>query len=154
MTDQPAGGFSERMGDLLERMGQPRIAGRIFGHLLVCTPPEQSAAQLRSAVDASAGSVSTMLQLLRNAGLVEARGEPGSRRRWYRVSPGAFARVLAVRMRFVTELENLAEMGLREIDRDTDPERLLEMRDCYAFFSREFPALLERYRSTVRNADG
>ncbi len=142
--------FSERMGDFFEGMGQPRIAGRLFGHLLICSPPEQNAAQLQEAVAASAGSVSTMLRLLQRAGFVERRGERGGRRLWYRIAPGAFSRVLTLRLQLVSELKALAEMGLEEIGPDAQGrERLEEMRSCYAFFETEFPAVLERYHATL-----
>lgn len=142
--------FVERMGDLFERMGQPRIAGRIFGHLLICQPSEQNAAQLRAATGASTGSVSTMLRLLRSAGFVESRGESGGRRRWYRITPGAFSRVLKLRMQLVTELRELAELGLEEVGAEAeDTGRLREMRDCYGFFEREFPAVMARYEAEV-----
>ena len=142
--------FLERMGEFFHRGGQPRIAGRLFGHLLISRPPEQNAAQLKDAVGASAGSVSTMLRLLQGAGFVERRGEVGGRRLWYRISPGAFSRVLAVRMRLVSDLRALAELGLQELGPvGADADRLREMRDCYSFFEREFPALIERYEAAV-----
>ena len=152
MIQPTANTFQERMGDFFERMGQPRIAGRLFGYLLICHPPEQNAAQLKDAVGASTGSVSTMLRLLRGAGFVESRGEPGGRRLWYRIPPGAFSRVLTLRMQLVSDLKALAELGLEEIGTETkDADRLLEMRACYAFFEHEFPAVVARYETTVKS---
>ncbi len=142
--------FVEQVGDFFERMGQPQIAGKLFGYLLICDPPEQSAAQLQKVVSASAGSVNTMLRLLQASGFVERRSEPGSRKLWYWIAPGAFSRVLTIRMQLVSELKALAESGLAEIASDTShqrADRLQEMRDCYAFFDREFPALVARYQS-------
>ena len=142
------GGFVARMGDFFDRIGQPRVAGRLFGHLLICDPAEQSAAQLQQAIGASAGSVNTMLRRLQAAGLVERRGEVGGRRLWYKIAPGAFARALAARVPLVTELKELAEIGLEAITPGGKrAQRLLEMRDCYAFFEEEFPAVVERYES-------
>lgn len=142
--------FHERTGDFFERLGLPRIAGRLFGYLLTCDPPEQNAAQLQEAVSASAGSVNTMLRTLRAAGFVERRGEKGGRRLWYRISPGAFSRVLEQRMQLVSELRVLAEAGLQEVGPESErADRLREMRDCYAFFEREFPMVIERYHATV-----
>lgn len=144
--------FAERMGNFFDRLGQPRIAGKLFGYLLVCDPPEQNAVRLREVVSASAGSVSTMLRILQASGFVERRSEPGGRRLWYWIAPGAFSRVLTMRMQLVGELRALAETGLAEMtpaERGKRGERLREMRDCYAFFDREFPALVERYKSTM-----
>jgi hypothetical protein len=53
-------------------------------------------------------------------------------------------------MRLVSELKNLAEIGLEEMGpRTAQAGRLREMRDCYEFFEREFPGLVERYQTTV-----
>ena len=147
--------FAERMGDFFDRLGLPRIAGKLFGYLLICDPPEQNAVQLKEVVAASAGSVSTMLRMLQTSGFVERRSEPGGRRLWYWIAPGAFSRVLTMRMQLVSELRAMAEMGLAEMKpnergkRGKRGKRLREMRDCYAFFDREFPALIERYNSTM-----
>jgi DNA-binding transcriptional regulator GbsR (MarR family) len=142
--------FVDRVGDFFERMGQSQIAGKLFGHLLICDPPEQTAAQLQKTVMASAGSVNSMLRLLQASGFVERRSESGSRKLWYWIAPGAFSRVLTKRMQLVSELKELAESGLAEIDLTRNKKRgtrLREMRDCYAFFDLEFPALVERYNS-------
>jgi hypothetical protein len=142
--------FVDRMGDLFDQIGHPRIAGKLFGYLLICDPPEQNAAQIREAVGASAGSVNTTLRLLQGVGFVERRGEPGSRRLWYRIAPGAFARVLTIRMQLVSQLRAMAEMGLAEVGQHSArASRLREMRDCYAFFEQDFPALLERYHASL-----
>jgi len=146
--------FTELVGDFFERMGQPKIAGLLFGHLLICDPPEQNAFQLQKAVSASSGSVNTMLRLLQTAGFVERRSEPGSRRHWYWIAPGAFSRVLSKRLQLISELKELAETGLTSIDQDKHKhagQRLCEMRDCYKFFEVEFPALIKKYESIVEN---
>lgn len=138
--------FVDRMGDTFDEMGIPRIAGRLFGWLLICEPPEQSSAQLAEAVEASAGSVSTMMRLLERGGLAERIGQPGSRKVWYRIRPDAFEAVLMQRVRQVTGLRELAEEGIRELEQEgRQAERLREMRRFYAFFERELPALVAKY---------
>ena len=141
--------FVNRVGEFFDSIGQPRVAGRLFGYLLICDPSEQTAAQLQTAIGASAGSVNTMLRQLMGAGFVERRGEPGGRRLWYRIAPGAFGRALAARVRLITQLKELAEAGLAINSNGKRADRLLEMRDCYAFFEEEFPALVERYGSVT-----
>lgn len=76
---------------ILARDGLPRMAGRIFAHLLVADPAERSAAQLAVAIRASRGSISTMTRLLVGQGLLERRRPLGSRVDLYRVSPDAAA---------------------------------------------------------------
>ncbi|RLA05493.1 MAG: MarR family transcriptional regulator [Gammaproteobacteria bacterium] len=150
MTQSNKYAFVEQMGSFFERIGQPKIAGLLFGHLLICNPPKQSAAQLQKAVSASVGSVNTMLRLLQTSGFIERRSEAGSRKQWYWISPGAFSKVLSKRMQLISELKNLAEAGLSEIDQNENTpvgQRLREMKDCYSFFEIEFPALIDKYQS-------
>jgi DNA-binding transcriptional regulator GbsR (MarR family) len=136
------------MGDFFEQLGLPPIGGRIFAWLLVCEPEEQDAAQIGEAVDASAGSVNSMVRLLMRGGLVERRGQPGSRKHLYRLRAGAFHEVLLARVRLVSELKAIADEGLEAIGRrGRRARRLVEMRDFYAFFERELPALVKRYEA-------
>ncbi len=81
---------------LLEQDGLPRMAGRIFGWLLVCDPPEQSMEELAAAVQGSKASMSTMTRLLVQSGLVEKVRPPGARRDAFRVQPGQLGEALAL----------------------------------------------------------
>ena len=56
VTEELAG----RMARILAQEGLPPVAGRMWAWLLVCDPPEQTAAQLAEAVGASRGSISGM----------------------------------------------------------------------------------------------
>ena len=49
--------YAEEWGLLFERWGLPRTAGRIWGWLHVCEPPQQTAAQLVDALGVSKGSI-------------------------------------------------------------------------------------------------
>lgn len=138
--------FVEELGDLFDQMGQQRIAGRIVGWLLVCDPPEQSAAELCEAVGASKASVSTVVRGLLASGLLERLGRPGSRRTYYRVKPGAWTGLFVAKMRFTEMLHEIAERGLELVADDPGRRgRLEEMARFYGFFRREMDRLLERW---------
>ena len=62
--------FIERMGVALDSDGLPRIAGRIFGLLLVSEDP-RSLDDLAAELRVSKGSVSTNARLLEQRGLLE-----------------------------------------------------------------------------------
>jgi len=139
--------FAEDLGILFERMGIPAMAGRIWGWLLVCNPPHQTAAALADAVGASRGSVSTMARLLEQLGLIERVGLPGERSRFFRIRSGGCTELLKAKMRLTTEIRKMSERGLELLKKES-PEtrrRLLEYRDFYAFFEREFPSIIERW---------
>ena len=139
--------FIEDMGILFEDMALPRMAGRIFGWLLMCEPPHQSAEELASIVGASKGSISSMTRLLIQSGVVERMGLPGKRGTYYRIKPGSWSKLMRARMVHLKALRELAERGLA-LMAGKDPklrQRLQELRDLYAFLEQEIPALLDRY---------
>lgn len=144
--------FVEEVGDLFDQMGQQRIAGRIVGWLLVCDPPEQSAAELCEAVGASKASVSTVVRGLLISGLLERLGQPGSRRTYYRVKPGAWTGIFVAKMRFTEMFHEVAQRGLELVADDPGRRgRLEEMARFYGFFCREMDRLLERWNQENRS---
>jgi len=139
--------FVEQVGLSFEEIGVPRMAGRILGRLLVCDPPQQSVADLVDALQASKSSISTMTRLLIQLGLIERATRPGDRRDYFGIHASVWHNTLRVRMAQITAFRQLAERGLKLIE-DQSPEqrqRLAEMRDLYAFFEHEYPAMLERW---------
>ena len=71
--------FIEEVGIVFEQTGLPRMAGRVFGWLLISDPPYQSPAELAEVLMASKGSISTTTRLLLQLGLVERFIIPGER---------------------------------------------------------------------------
>jgi DNA-binding transcriptional regulator GbsR (MarR family) len=90
--------FTDRMGLLFEAEGQPRIAGRLFGYLLVCDDP-RSLDQLAGALGVSKASVSTNARMLAEKGVLERVCRPGDRHDYYAVAPDLFSRTMAERLR-------------------------------------------------------
>ena len=148
----PPDDFLDQMGDFFDQLGLSRIAGRLFAFLLVCDPPEKSAADLTEAIQASAGSVNTMLRLLVGLGLVSRRGRVGTRQYLYRIQPDAWSGLLIGRLRLVGRLRELAELGLERVgDAPGGRDRLQAMHDFYAFFEAEMGVLIERYLSLQKS---
>ena len=57
--------FVEEMGQALATYGMTPMAGRMWGWLLICEPPEQTAADLAEALQASRGAISGTARMLR-----------------------------------------------------------------------------------------
>ena len=76
---QEAKNFVEEVGIAFEQTGLPRMAGRVFGWLLISDPPYQSSTELAEALMASKGSISTTTRLLIQLGLAERFVIPGER---------------------------------------------------------------------------
>lgn len=127
--------------------GLPRMSGRIWAWLLICEPPQQTAAQLAQELQASRGSISDSARLLTSAGLISRTSRPGDRREYFSVPPGAVRTLMQGRLPGVVAMRRLMDEGLAIMaDRPADERaRLQEVRDVYAFFERELPAMLERF---------
>jgi DNA-binding transcriptional regulator GbsR (MarR family) len=146
MTEQEAE-FVEQVGVMLSAGGMPRMAGRLWAWLLICEPPEQTAADLADALHASRGSISGMTRLLLTVGLIRKSTRRGDRREYFSVPPGATIGILRARHPQTIAWRQLAERGL-ELLAHRSPEsrgRLQEVRDVYAFMERELPAMLDRF---------
>ena len=83
--------FTDRLAMLFENDGQPPIAGRIFG-LLLLSDDALSLDELAEALGVSKASASTNARLLAQLGVVEQVRRPGSRRDYYRMVPDLFER--------------------------------------------------------------
>ncbi len=140
--------YVEDVGVVFERVGFPRMAARVIGRLLICEPPHQSPGELAIALQASKASISTSVRLLVQIGIVERVAFPGKRRDSYRIRDEAWSRMTEERMDLVTTVRELAERGiaLRADTGHTAGLRLREMREFYAFYEREMPAIIARWR--------
>ncbi len=81
--------FVEDIGLFFEKMGMPRMAGRILGVLLISDPPAQSITEIAEKLRASKSSVSIMARLLVENGLIERVASPLPRRDYYRFNQAA-----------------------------------------------------------------
>jgi len=146
--------FVESVAAMLAAGGLPRMAGRIWGYLLICEPLEQTAADIAGALHASRGSISGMVRLLEPAGLVHRSTRRGDRREWFSVPPGSVIAILESRHPSTVAWRRLAEHGL-DLLADRPPEvrsRLEEVRDVYAYMERELPDMLARFKAEREQA--
>ena len=89
--------FTDRLAVLFENDGQPPIAGRIFG-LLLLSDEALSLDELAEDLGVSKASASTNARLLAQLGVVEQVRRAGSRRDYYRMAPDLFERSMAQRL--------------------------------------------------------
>lgn len=146
--DRSTAQFVETMGLALEADGLPRIAGRIFGLLLVSEDAlslDEMAAELR----VSKGSVSTNTRLLEQRGVLEQVSRPADRRDYYRVPQDLFSHTMAQRLdrwqRF-HETIGAARTSL-PIRSPEVRERLEEYEKAYAYMSQVIREALARWQT-------
>jgi len=89
--------FVEKLAVLLEADGLPRVAGRLFGLLLVSAEP-RSLDEIAKHLGLSKASISINARLLEEKGLVERIGRQGDRRDYYRIAEDILERTLEQRI--------------------------------------------------------
>lgn len=139
--------FLEDMGLLFESMGIPRMAGRIFGWLLISNPPHQTPSEMATALQASKASMSTMTRLLLQMGLIERLRIPGQRQDYFRLPLNAWTELRQQQLIRIRVFRQLAERGLALLS-DSDRElrrRLEDMRDLHDLLERELPQIIARW---------
>lgn len=144
--------FIESMGLLTENEGFPRIAGRLFG-LLLLTPGELSLDDIAERLGVSKASVSNDARRLQQLGFVERRSRPGDRRDYYKIAPNAFACSLEMRLERMQRFHQLLESarGLTGGSEEVR-ERLQELETAYEVTVRTLREVLERARETGSDA--
>lgn len=141
--------YVEDLAVFFEKSGLPRIAGRILALLLVCDPPHRAASDFVEELGVSKASVSNMLRLLETAGLIERVGVPGERASRYALAKDGFERKFEMSTRALVGFSPLAARGFEVLAPAGDERkaRLREMAALYAFWEREMPKLLKRWRA-------
>lgn len=146
--------FVEELGIQLElEMAAPRMVGRALGWLLVCEPPEQSAAELAESLQASKGSISTATRVLLRMGLVERVRFRGERFDRFRARPEVWDEFLWRQEQF-TEPRRVLRMGLDALSDEPAARRarLEELDSIYAWWEERIPKLCEEYLRDRRRA--
>ena len=147
--------FVEEMGQFLASLGMTPMAGRMWGWLLICEQPEQTATDIAAALHASRGSISGTARLLATSGLIRRTTKPGDRREYFSAPPEGLDLLLNNAAGIYHQMRAIAMRGLDAIA-DRPPEskaRLQEFHDVMGFVEREVPRVIAEYlrgRSTER----
>jgi hypothetical protein len=146
--------FIEELGMQFElEAAAPRMLGRVLGWLLVCDPPEQSAAELAERLQASKGSISTATRLLLRMGMIERVRLRGERFDRFIARPEAWDEYLWREEQFSAP-RRVLRLGLEALG-DEPPARrarLEELDSIYAWWERRIPQLREEYLADRRAA--
>ncbi|HEY7933388.1 MAG TPA: MarR family transcriptional regulator [Solirubrobacteraceae bacterium] len=148
--------FVEELGMQLElEAGAPRMVGRVLGWLLVCDPPEQSAAELAEMLQASKGSISTATRLLLRMGLIERVRTRGERFDRFNARPEAWDEYLWRDDQFAAP-RRVLRLGLDALADEPASRRtrLEELDSIYAWWEQRMPSLREEYLAGRRPARG
>lgn len=138
--------FVSRFGQSAEQDGFPRIAGRLFGYLLLSETP-CSLRELADALGVSKASVSTDARRLLDHGVLERVPQPDDRRDYYRLAPDFFRNMMHHRLeRWENARDAVTEARTRLTPSPTVAARLAYMDEVNRF-------VLERLRTYLAEWD-
>jgi DNA-binding transcriptional regulator GbsR (MarR family) len=140
--------FVEQAGLVFESEGMPRMAGRVLGYLMVCTPTEQSIASLMQALQASNGSISTTTRFLESQGFIDRISIAGQRKDYFALPPSVAVTLLTSAQKSASTFSNLFERAIALTTQQGQEAlpALYEARDLFAFLAQEYPQALERWQ--------
>jgi DNA-binding transcriptional regulator GbsR (MarR family) len=142
MTDRNT--FIERMGLAAESDGLSRIAGRLFGALLLDSEPH-SLDDLAEQLDVSKASVSTEARRLVERGVAERIGKPGDRRDYYCLTANFFTQIIRFRLSRWAALHRLVR------DKQANAADLPRaVRESFAYIDDEHAFVLARVDDALR----
>ena len=152
VVDEERVRYVEEFRLLFGQFGLSRMLGRVLGVLMISDPPERSAEELAEELGASRGSISQTTRSLIQMSLVQRWSRPGERRDYFRIKPGAWHEIMRREMEALGDFRKIAERGLDLIDSEDPAARrsLEEMRDFYAYWEKEMPAVLHRWEKESR----
>jgi DNA-binding transcriptional regulator GbsR (MarR family) len=139
--------FIEEMGQFLGGYGMTPMAGRMWGWLLLCDPPEQTAADIAEALQASRGAISGTARILASAGFIRRTTRRGDRREYLSSPPEALDSMLSNAGAIYRRLREIAEHGVAAAEGSSPSAqaRLRELHDVVAFIEVEIPSVIARF---------
>lgn len=135
---------------VFERFGFQRMGGRMFALMLLSDKEMFTQAELAENLQASTGSVSTMIRLLEQLGFVERISLPGHRRDRFRLTPDPLVEMTIRRLQGGRQMiETIqAARDTKQVGPTADA-RLAHALDFYEFFIEAMGRSLEEWRKTL-----
>ncbi len=147
--------FAEDTGSMFDRWSLPRMAGRVWGLLIVAEEPMLSSQDLADRLQASPASISNATRFLLQSSLIKRVRVPGERREFFAFDPTSLRSIYTQRIAAVADMHRMAEQALPSFsDRPTATERLQAMHDFYEWLEFELASVLRRWDTSDREGPG
>lgn len=138
--------YIEENGILFERLGMTRMAGRVFGYLIVSDQTENSFDDIRLALKASKGSISGTTKQLVNVGFIEPVSLPGDRKTYYRLNKIEVGKILEARLdQFVKFSEMTSKGRILRKEEDELTDWLKEISIFYDWVGDEIREIIQKW---------
>ncbi len=144
--------YIEESGLLFDKLGMTRMAGRVFGYLIVCDEDAVSFDQIRETLQASKGSISGTMKQLQQIGMAEAVSLPGDRKTYYRVSKIKIGDILKERIALFMQLADHLDKGNQlKLETDDTSEWLIEASTFYNWVGDRFEEIIKHWEAEKDN---
>jgi DNA-binding transcriptional regulator GbsR (MarR family) len=136
----------QRLGIHYEREGFPRIAGQVFGLLLLSREP-LTLDGLASRLNVSKGSVSTNVRLLERMGSARRVSRAGDRRDWWQIREDLTQARFRVAVQGIQDMQEILEETLPVLRSEGEGgvERLEALHEFHSFVLNELAAMMRRW---------
>ncbi|KGN35554.1 GbsR/MarR family transcriptional regulator [Knoellia subterranea] len=137
----------ERLGQVLEDSGIPRMAARVFAYILAEDRDRYTAAELAEGLSVSPAAISGAVRYLTQTRLVVRERRPSGRGDLYRIVDGdVWGTITRARIPILDHYVASLDEAVALLDSDSRGRaRLVETRDFFAFTRREMADLTERW---------
>lgn len=138
--------YIEETGLMFEQMGMTRMAGRVFGYLIVSEKDAESFEQIRQVLNASKGSISGTTKQLIQSGLIEPVSLPGDRKTYFKVTTIEMGCLIKSRMKMFEKFSQTLTKGrkLRQTD-DYMSNWLIEAATFYNWIGDELDKVIDKW---------
>ena len=131
---------------VFEQFGFPRMGGRIFAYLILSDCPHVTQAELTELLQASTGSISTMVRMLEQIGFIERVSLPGHRRDRFRLRTDPLVEMTRRRIEGAINVIDILDKA--KVQREVGPlatARLERAESFYRYFHVEMELALLRW---------
>jgi DNA-binding transcriptional regulator GbsR (MarR family) len=156
LGDDERAALVEEIGLLWEEFGMLRMDGRVTGYLMLSNAPHVSTAELRDALRASAGSISTTTRRLKEFGFIRQVAVAGERSHFFRADDDVWGAFLAAESKAYIRAREFAEHVLHVLGNDDEHPRtrFQNMRDYHEWLESHHRLLYERWEEFKRGRGG
>ncbi|MCP4304916.1 MAG: MarR family transcriptional regulator [bacterium] len=131
---------------VFEQFGFPRMGGRIFAYLILSDEPYVTQSELTEALQASTGSISTMVRMLEQIGFLERVSLPGHRRDRFRLRTDPLVEMTRRRIEGAINVVDI--LNRAKVKKEVGPiatARLERAESFYRYFHVEMELALVRW---------
>ena len=146
--------FIEKYGLFFEKNSSfLRIAGKIFGYLLICNPPEQTQQQIAESLNIAKGSASTIIKLLVQTQILEEFTKPNIRPKYYRIRQGGWEKLFLTKLQHLSVVRTLLGEGRNLLSKKPKElvKRIDDLDNLYDFFEKELQILISKWNKLNNN---